>query len=144
MGFARLNTGSCDGPLELQDSVTHVHLAQVPEVMRAFVPARKTALENMRHQRNGRDLITSLIVVPFGCFSHELHVQVPTGKVVPVGSILAVEACAEAARHRSPAEGPDVWRKHSVQHLYVRQLCSHTSTADLGFDASRNAYTQTT
>lgn len=49
-GFARLNPCGCDSPLELQDSVTHVHLAQVPEVMCAFISAQITASENA--QRN--------------------------------------------------------------------------------------------
>lgn len=45
-GSARLNASGRDGPLELQDSVTHVHLAQVPEVMRAFISAQISAFEN--------------------------------------------------------------------------------------------------
>lgn len=38
-GLARLNASGCDGPLELQNSVTNVHLTQVPEVMCAFISA---------------------------------------------------------------------------------------------------------
>lgn len=143
IGFARPHASRRDRPLELQNSVTNVHLTQVPEVMRAFISAQTTALENTQHN-NRRYLITPSFAVPFGCFSHEFYVQVPTGKVVPVGSGLAVEACAEAAGRRRPAESPDVWRKDSVQHLYVRQLGRRSSTAGFRFDPSRNGHTQTT
>lgn len=110
--------------------------------MRAFISAQITTLES-KHHNNTATGETSLSLVPFSCFGHELYVQVPTGKVVPVGSGLAVEACAEAAVHRRPAESPDVWRKDSVQHLYVRQLGHRSSTASFGFDALRNGHTQT-
>lgn len=46
-GLAWLNSSGRDGPLELQDSVTNVHLTQVPEVVRAFISAHAIpALEN--------------------------------------------------------------------------------------------------
>lgn len=34
-----LDRGRQDGPLELQDSITNIHLTQVPEVMCSLVPA---------------------------------------------------------------------------------------------------------
>lgn len=49
--FARPNARGCDSPLELQNSVTHVHLTQVPEVMSAFISAQITALENTTLQQ---------------------------------------------------------------------------------------------
>lgn len=39
VGLGWLDAGGQDGPLELQYSVTHVHLAQVPKVMCTLIPA---------------------------------------------------------------------------------------------------------
>lgn len=98
----------------------------------------------MRRHTTTQNITTTLFPVPFSCFSHELDVQVSTGKVVPVRSGLAVEASAEADGHRRPAESPDIRRKDSVQHLHVRQLCFRLgSNTGFWFDAIRNGHTQT-
>lgn len=144
MGFAWLYASRRDGPLELQNSITNVHLTQVPVVMCPFVSARNilTALETT--QDHNTQTISHCFYVPFGCFSHELDVQVSTGKVVSICSGLAVEARAEAGRHRRPTESPDVWRKDTVQHLHVMQLGFRLGSIP-GFrcDASRNDHAQT-
>lgn len=52
--------------------------------------------------------------LPFRRFGHELHIQITSWKVVPVGSELTVEACTEARLRCRPVQHSDVWGQNPV------------------------------
>lgn len=111
-----------DGPLKLQDSIAHIHFAQVAKVMSARISVGCQRGPQFRLQGVTSVFITQPLHPPLCSVCHQRHIQGSSGEVVPVRAGLTVKACAEALCYWCPVQDPDVLREDSVQHLHIWKL----------------------